>query len=469
MARESGFQLRKYKDGPLDWRLMGQYHTNCRYSSRNVHKKHTLVRYTGSIEVGDRDQCLEQIDSVLEHLSQAPLGSILESNILEKNIAKYFLLSQFAIQYLLFCRKFLEEMVADLRDSNGSAQLEVGTLKRSLSEANNEILQLHKRITQMEAIHEVIFPCHLCTKNFVSNDALNLHISRKHNTNPGQREDRDTPVVAASAKEKENDLTLINTIKLELEIKHLKERLNNAERKIKDGNIEHPAVTSSRSEYSPDKLHKPETISVGIQSNLSEVKEMEDRTEVERTQVCENHLQILSLEEKLIELRQWQEEQKLQNSQFIVEINDKLKELSNAMEMTHSKQQNQKTGEIVLSKSNSMEDLISRKVEEITQTTVDKLNYVFGKIEVEYKNKLEEMESQVSKKPPYQETYGNVETTLAASEHLSPHAVKELGVAPQLPSSDESCPLSNQTFIKTTSEMSETRKSKNTNGIFSEL
>lgn len=432
--------------------------------------KHTLVCHTGSIEVGDRDQCLEQIDSVLEHLSQAPLGSILESNILEKNIAKYFLLSQFAIQYLLFCRKFLEEMVADLRDSNGSAQLEVATLKRSLSEANNEILQLHKRITQMEAIHEVIFPCHLCTKNFVSNDALNLHISRKHNTNPGQKEDRDTPpVVTASAKEKENDLTLINTIKLELEIKHLKERLNNAERKIKDGNIEHPAVTGSRSEYSPEKLHKPETISVGIQSNLSEVKEMEDRTEVERTQVCENHLQILSLEEKLIELRQWQEEQKLQNSQFIVEINDKLKELSNAMEMSHSKQQDQKNGEIVLSKSNSMEDLISRKVEEITQTTVDKLNYVFEKIEVEYKNKLEEMEAQVSKKPPYQETYGNGDTTLAASEHLSQHAVKELDVSPQLPSSEESSPLSNQTFIKTTSERSETRKSKNINGIFPEL
>ncbi|XP_073814864.1 DAZ interacting zinc finger protein 1 [Musca autumnalis] len=362
VARDSGFQLRIFKDGPLDWRLMGSV----------------------EVERMVRDQCLEQIDSVLSHLSEAPLGSILESNILDSGIAKYFVLSQFSIQYLLFCRKFLEETVADLRQSHGSAQIEVASLKKSLSEANNEILQLNKRITQMEAIHEVIYPCHLCTKNFVSNDALNLHISRKHSNNVNVKPD------LPSAKDRENDLSLINTIKLELEIKHLKERLNNAERKFKEGTAT-PSSSREKNECENQVTHPahPATNSIGIQSNLSEMKEQDEK--IGSPHLCHSVEQLSHLNESLLDLNRWKEEQRHQSSEFLVEINSKLKELTDAIEQQKQQMPNQ---DISTSKAtlDELDALLSRKVEEIGKTTFNKLNDVVYKLECNYKEKLEELE-----------------------------------------------------------------------------
>ncbi|XP_061399565.1 cilium assembly protein DZIP1L [Musca vetustissima] len=364
LARESGFQLRIFKDGPLDWRLMG------------------------SVEVERivREQCLEQIDSVLNHLSEAPLGSILESNILDSGIAKYFLLSQFSIQYLLFCRKFLEETVAELRESHGAAQIEVASLKRSLVEANNEILQLNKRVTQMEAIHEVIYPCHLCTKNFVSNDALNLHITRKHSTHLNTKTDLQLP----SAKDRENDISLINTIKLELEIKHLKERLNNAERKIKDG-VTTPKSPKNRNEC--DKLvTNTVTHSIGIQSNLSETKERDEQTEdPSLSQWAET---ISHLHETLIGLNNWKEEQCRQHFEFLADINGKLRELTEVVEQ-------QKPEQMVSAPESTkhvLNALLDRKMEEIGKFTLDRLSDVVKKFEVNYNDKLEELERELLKK-----------------------------------------------------------------------
>lgn len=353
----------------------------------------------GSMEVERilREQSLEQIDSVLSHLSEAPLGSILESNILDSGIAKYFILSQFSVQYLLFCRKFLEETVAALRESNGEAQMELATLKRSLSEANNEILQLHKKITQMEAIHEVIYPCHLCTKNFVSNDALNLHISRKHSGIISKSEKRsETP--PAAAKERENDLTLINTIKLELEIKQLKERLNNAEREIKEGHIT-PITRFSKEQRHDDKSEKLSVQSIGIQSNLSEIKEKDENSEDDSSNSSQNRDQLCLLQEKLKEFDIWKEEQKNQNTEFLTEINNKLQDLGTALEITKNQKEPTSNNEN-LRLSPSVEDLeifLSRKVEDMGKASAAKLEEVVTKMEMTYKGKIDELEKAIKK------------------------------------------------------------------------
>uniref|UniRef100_A0A1I8MWR6 Uncharacterized protein n=1 Tax=Musca domestica TaxID=7370 RepID=A0A1I8MWR6_MUSDO len=348
----------------------------------------------GSVEVERivRDQCLEQIDSVLSHLSEAPLASILESNILDSGIAKYFLLSQFSIQYLLFCRKFLEETLADLRESHASAQMDVATLKRSLSEANNEILQLNKRVTQMEAIHEVIYPCHLCTKNFVSNDALNLHISRKHNNNKNVKYDLPT------VKDRENDLSLINTIKLELEIKRLKERLNNAERKIKEGvEATSPSGTKNKcNSNTPTPIAPIATNSIGIQSNLTETKEQDEKKD-ESPHICQRAEQISNLHESLLDLSKWKEEQRHQSSECLAEINKKLKELTEVIEQ----QKQHRPDELPSTSKASIDELdawLSLKVDEISELTFGKLNEVVKRMESNYKEKLETLETELLKK-----------------------------------------------------------------------
>ena len=340
------------------------------------------------------EQNFEQINGVLDHISEAPLASILDSNILDSGIAKYFIISQFAIQFLLFCRKFLEETVTELRESHGSSQMEIATLRKSLSEANNEILQLHKKITQMEAIHEVIYPCHLCTKNFVSSDALSLHISRKHQGNNGKLEKRPDGQHSL-LKERENDMALINTIKLELEIKQLKERLNNTEKEIKDKNIE------SNNTYPTKSIEtalepKISTHSIGIQSNLSEIKERDDKSDDDLSISSENRQKLCLLQEKLQDFERWKEEQKVQNSEFLTEINKKLKEFSAALEVAKNNDMHeQKVG--TSSAVENLEMLLSKRIEDIGKANASKLDEIVNKIETNYKDKLDKLEAELKK------------------------------------------------------------------------
>lgn len=341
-----------------------------------------------------REQSLEQLDGVLSHLSEAPLGSILESNILDSGIAKYFILSQFSVQYLLFCRKFLEETVTDLRESHGIAQMELATTKRSLSEANNEILQLQKKITQMEAIHEVIYPCHLCTKNFVSNDALNLHITRKHNNILGKSE-RNFETQQTQAKDRENDLTLINTIKLELEIKQLKERLNNTEREIKEKHTE--TDIKNLKQATINRIEQISVHSIGIQSNLSEIKEKDDNSEDDLSTSSQGRQQLNMLEEKLLEFDKWKEEQKNQNSEYLTEINSKLREL--ALEATRKQREHDLDNgkQYSMPSIDNLEDLLNKKLEDIGKASAAKLEKVVNKMELDYKEKLDQLEKELIK------------------------------------------------------------------------
>jgi len=252
-----------------------------------------------------REQNFELVDKALTHLSEAPLGTVLETHILDSGIAKYFVMSQYAIQYLMCCRTYLDECVTDLKEAHTTAQEEIATLRKSLSESNNEVVQLHKRITQIEAIREVVYPCHLCTKNFISNEALNVHIGRKH------RVASPPSLTSATGKEKDRDkatdVHLINTIKMELEIKQLKERLNAAERNIKE-----------RSTGSKRVSPRQEQRHVGIQSNLAEPKEKdEDSGEARQSEASERKEQLTGLAERLSNFEEWQTQLKQSNEQFI--------------------------------------------------------------------------------------------------------------------------------------------------------
>ncbi|EDW98933.1 zinc finger protein DZIP1 isoform X1 [Drosophila yakuba] len=393
MVRETGFKLRQYRDGPLDWRLMGSYET----------------------ERILREQNFELVDKALAHLSEAPLGTVLETHILDSGIAKYFVMSQYAIQYLMCCRTYLDECVTDLREAHTTAQEEIATLRKSLSESNNEVVQLHKRITQIEAIREVVYPCHLCTKNFISNEALNVHIGRKH------RVASPPSLTSATGKEKDRDkatdVHLINTIKMELEIKQLKERLNAAERNIKE-----------RSTGSKRVSPRQEQRTVGIQSNLAEPKEKdEDSGEARQSEASERKEQLTGLAERLSNFEEWQSQLKHSNEQFIQDINKRLEGLSQALEQ--NKQASGSTPpleeRVATPCLEDLERILTEKVAEIGKISAHRLEEVVFHLEVGYKEKLEALERElkqlsVQKVPPQP-----VQTVPAASKIPKPVVLKE--------------------------------------------
>ncbi|XP_012162674.1 zinc finger protein DZIP1L [Ceratitis capitata] len=455
VAREAGFKLRQFKDGPIDWRILGSM----------------------EIERLVQDQRLEQVDAILGHLSEAPVATMLDTNILDSGIAKYFVVSQFAIQYLLFCRKFLDETIRELREAHADSQRDVAKLRKSLVEANNEILQLHKKMTQIEAIHEVVYPCHLCTKSFISNEALNIHISRRHATHVSNNttvlgkpvggyenstaERRADTTVSGVVKERENnDLQLINAIKLELEIKQLKERLNNAERDIRERSI---AASNSRrtTPREPPKNVK----SIAIQSDLLETKEQDDEANMtldsnstDNSEVRERKAQLTKLQMKIQEFEEWRVAQQTNNKDSIAEINRKLSEIVQTLEDVKS--QPTTTNVITVAPkaeaecndieapparngSPSVEDLerlLTEKVVEIGQKSAEKLEEFVQNMETNYKEKLEELEREIKKRnaaelpkaneiKPATETVNSAEektinqTTTTADIHVLPRDI----------------------------------------------
>ncbi|KAH8311043.1 hypothetical protein KR044_004013 [Drosophila immigrans] len=378
IMREAGFKLRQYRDGPLDWRLMGSYET----------------------ERILREQNFEVVDDALQHLSEAPLGTALETHILDSGIAKYFIMSQYAIQYLIYCRTYLDESVGELREAHATAQQEIAKLRQSLGESNNEVIQLHKKITQIEAIREVVFPCHLCTKNFISNDALNVHIGRKHRVG--------TPTTSIG-KEKDNDMQLINTIKMELEIKQLKERLNAAERNIKERN------SSSRHHASPRQDQATTTTNVrtvGIQSTLAEYKDKDEHSsEAMGSEASERKQQLHGLAERLSNFEVWQTQLKQSNEQFIQDINHKLEDLSHALEQTKQRAESKVTTVAAASAEDrvatpcleDLERMLSEKVAEIGKVSANKLEEVVYQLEMGYKDKLEALERELKRLTEHKE------------------------------------------------------------------
>ena len=161
-----------------------------------------------------KESNFEKLDECIPFLINSSLSNLLNTRILDPAIGKIFTLSQLSLQYLLFCTRFLDKSVSTLRESLYSCQNEVLDLQEKLKERNTELHQAKKKAKKLESNPLEIFPCTKCTKNFESQLFLDSHMLRKH------RESKDQD--------------LINTIKLELEVKQLKEKLNLTEKELMD-------------------------------------------------------------------------------------------------------------------------------------------------------------------------------------------------------------------------------------------
>lgn len=239
-----------------------------------------------------RESDFEKLDQCIPFLIRSSVGNLLNVRILDPAIARIYILAQLCLQHLLFCTKFLDKSVYSLRESVFSYQKKVQKLEELVQKCNEEIELLQKKLKRQEAINQPIFPCNKCTKNFLSAELLENHVSRKHQES------------------KDKDSHLINTIKLELEIKQLKERLNATEKELKEATGK-PMDCERCRENSQRKFEN-----VGIQSNFEE-KEKDD---VEKDAVLE------LLNNQMRHFEEWKHNEETRYRCEITELREKLDE-----------------------------------------------------------------------------------------------------------------------------------------------
>ena len=167
---------------------------------------------------------------------------------------------------------------------------------------DEEILLLQKKLQKQEVLHRKVYPCTRCTKNFISSELLSVHIFRKHKHNEESKSIVD------------KDSNLINTIKLELEIKQLKERLNSSEKELMD-NKNTPILECKKCLENSLK----QFFNVGIQSNF-EVKEKDER---EKDYIEKSDLQEI-LSSQLKQFEEWKITEEQKYSSEILDLRTKL-------------------------------------------------------------------------------------------------------------------------------------------------
>ena len=175
-------------------------------------------------------------------------------------------------------------------------------LEEILQSRDEEILLLQKKLQKQEILHRKVYPCTRCTKNFISSELLSVHISRKHKHNEESKSIVD------------KDSNLINTIKLELEIKQLKERLNNSEKELMDNR---KIVVQECQKCIENSLKQ--FFHVGIQSNF-EVKEKDEK---ENDYIEKRDLQEI-LSSQLKQFEEWKIAEEQKNSSEILDLRTKL-------------------------------------------------------------------------------------------------------------------------------------------------
>ncbi|XP_065164851.1 cilium assembly protein DZIP1L [Atheta coriaria] len=134
--------------------------------------------------------------------------------VLEPNFIKLFRLSQLAIQYLIFCKKYLDSTVALIKNEVVAINDEKSDLEVYLKELQLDNETVKRKYDELKAtLSTALFKCDECGKTFYSEEYLLAHQRRRHF------------VVHDNQMQTEAD-------KLQLEIKELKQRLNSTERFI---------------------------------------------------------------------------------------------------------------------------------------------------------------------------------------------------------------------------------------------
>ncbi|XP_078033157.1 DAZ interacting zinc finger protein 1 isoform X2 [Augochlora pura] len=210
LARESGFYFNMHKSRiRVDWN---------RISNIDIDR---IIR--------DRDFYVidDNINSVIDY----SLESEYDIKILDPSFVKLFRLAQLAVEYLLYCKEYLDHSVVILKDELRSKIEENVKLKKEVETLEEVIKHLKEKTKDRSKLIETklgdssgeIFKCPHCPKAFISSMFLSGHILKRH----AYMSDMcmtSSPI---------HDHYRSETEKLHNEIKNLKERLNETERVIR--------------------------------------------------------------------------------------------------------------------------------------------------------------------------------------------------------------------------------------------
>ncbi|CAG9858451.1 unnamed protein product [Phyllotreta striolata] len=166
--------------------------------------------------------CLIDIDRIIKERDVASVDRnistvvqyVLENDqaeVLDVNFVKVFRLSQLSVEYLLFCKKYLDKTVVLLKKELNKLKEEIKELKIQ-KELESHISSSSSRNTPLTTLK-----CAICSKIVSSEDHLTSHINKRHNGGLHNKFG-----VNSEAE------------KLQSEIKELKERLNNTEKFIQE-------------------------------------------------------------------------------------------------------------------------------------------------------------------------------------------------------------------------------------------
>ncbi|CAB0039164.1 unnamed protein product [Trichogramma brassicae] len=206
LARESGFYFNSHTSRVrVDWN---------RISSIDIDRV---------IRERDFNTVDENVNNVVDYC----LDSEYDVKILDPNFVKLFRLSQLAVEYLLYCKQYLDQSVVILKEELKYKLEENVKLKEEVDQQQNVIKEIKEKIKDKKSIdmktesHGEIHKCPHCPKTFVSASFANAHLFRRH-----------AHLANLSTSSLVQDEYRAETEKLHNEIKTLKERLNQTERVI---------------------------------------------------------------------------------------------------------------------------------------------------------------------------------------------------------------------------------------------
>nr|KAF7397066.1 hypothetical protein H0235_016603 [Vespula pensylvanica] len=201
----------------------------------NTHKSRVHIdwNHIGSIDI-DRviiERDFITVDENINNVINYNLKNEYDLKILDSNFVKVFRLAQLAVEYLLYCKQYLDQSVIILKDElklkiedNHKLRKEITALEEIIKNFKDNTKERNRVIeTKIGDSNGEIHKCPHCPKSFISTTFVKAHIARRHSYIDLSTET--SPV---------HDHYKAETEKLHNEIKMLKERLNQAEKVIRN-------------------------------------------------------------------------------------------------------------------------------------------------------------------------------------------------------------------------------------------
>lgn len=226
-----------------------------------------------------RERDIPIVEKHLENILDYNIDSE-ELRILDPSFVKLFKLCQLSVEFLMYCKQYLDKTVVLLKSDfekktevsifihnllfdfytldiillfllnkliiiyqeNKLLQKEFGRITSENNKLKKKIkdlkMTLHYRHQLQQTLNDqiTIYQCNECGKTFINNEYLNAHLKRRHNVSDYKIEDDLKDNVCQESPEHtlhtspEHEIYKTEADRLQSEIKILKEKLNNAER-----------------------------------------------------------------------------------------------------------------------------------------------------------------------------------------------------------------------------------------------